>query len=420
MCKRTCSLLVGLLFIAIILGTFSGVTSIAEEKPVKIGYGLPFTGHVGWLGKTLDTVKMAVEEIEAAGGVVGRPIKLVVAGTEATTSGATSGMQKLVSAGVIGIIGGTSHTYRAVVPIIEDAGVVMISPCAGTTALSDMGGTLIFRTVSSDIVLGSGMVKKAKELDAETAVLFFNTTEGAASVRAVIRKACQSVGIEIVGEAEWSPGQASYQSELLQALGNNPDVVFFEVGPKDGGVIFKQWRTLGVASDATWIGTDHTNDELLKASWPDSKGAFGVLAGPKINDRFKNWEKQLEEFRGEQGIPTFSTNAWDATNIMALAIEAAGEATREGIKNNIRDVANPPGVKVTTFAEGKKALGEGKDINYIGFAGAQDFNEYGDVITTLQVVEFDNADERTRISTLTKGQLESIYSAVLEKRAAED
>lgn len=416
---KTGLVLIGFISIAILVSTFAGVTTAAEKKPAKIGIVLPFSGNTGWVGLSLPAIKMAVQDVNDAGGAAGHPIELIVTDTETSTSGAVSGAKKVLGSGAIAIVGPTSLTIRSVMPLARDAGVVEISPTSGTTALDTQGGEYIFRTVSSDTVMGAGMVKKAKELGAETAALFFNITEGAASVRGVIRKGCKVAGIEIVGEVEWTPGQASYRSELLNALGNNPDVVFFESGPKDGGVIFKQWQTLGVAPDATWVGTDYVNEPLLKASWPDSEDTYGVLAGPLLTDRFEAWKDRLEEFRDKKGIPTFSTNGWDAMNIITLAIEAAGEATKKGIKENVRKVANPPGEKVTTFEEGKKALAEGKDIDYIGLAGAQDFNKYGDVITSLQVAQFDNPDVRSRIAAYTQEDVGEIYSGILELRKEE-
>lgn len=417
--NKTGLFLIGFISLAILVSTFGGVTIAAEKKPAKIGIVLPFTGNTGWVGLSLPAIKMAKEVVNDAGGAAGHPIKFIVTDTETATSGAVSGAKKVLGSGALAIIGPTSLTIRSVMPLARDAGVVEISPTSGTTALDTQGGEYIFRTVSSDTVMGAGMVKRAKEIGAETAALFFNITEGAASVRGVVRKGCKVAGIDIISELEWAPGQASYRSELLQVLNKNPDVVFFETGPKDGGVIFKQWQTLEVAPDATWIGTDYVNEPLLKSSWPDSKDTYGVLAGPLLTDRFTEWRDRLEDFRGKSGIPTFSTNGWDAMNIIALAIEAAGEATREGIKENVRKVANPPGVKVTTFAEGKEALSEGKDINYIGLAGAQDFNKYGDVITTLQVAKFDNPKKRTRFKAYTQEDVGEIYKGIVELRKKE-
>lgn len=389
----------------------------SAEKPGLIGVVLPFTGNTGWVGLSLPAIEMAADDINQAGGAAGTKIKLSVCDTETATSASVSCAKKVIGEGAIAILGPTSLTIRSVMPLAREAGVVEISPTSGTTALDTQGGEYIFRTVSSDSVMGSGMVKKATELGAKTAGLFFNITEGAASVRGVVEKACKAVGIDIVGKVEWAPGQSSYRTELLELFANNPDVIFFEAGPKDGGVIFKQWKELGLGGQ--WVGTDYTNEPLLKACWPDCKGTYGVLAGPLLTDRFEAWKSRLEERRGKPGVPTFSSNGYDAMTIIGLTIQAAGEATRAGIKENLRRVANPPGEEVTTFAEGKKLLEQGKEINYVGLAGAQDFNELGDVITTLQIAEFTQAEERSRIGAYTQEDVQDIYSKVIEMAKAE-
>jgi branched-chain amino acid transport system substrate-binding protein len=71
---------------------------------------------------------------------------------------------------------------------------------------------------------------------------------------------------------------------------------------------------------------------------------------------------------------------WDMVMCLALAMEAAGPgASVTQINAKIRDVANPDGTKVYTFAEGKKVLGDKKKINYEGASSRLDFDQYGDV-----------------------------------------
>ena len=88
--------------------------------------------------------------------------------------------------------------------------------------------------------------------------------------------------------------------------------------------------------------------------------------------------------------------AYDAAVIIALAAQKAGKADGTAIRDAIRFVANPPGEKVGPGVEGiKKALQllkEGKDINYEGVAGSQDFLDTGDVIGTIQVWKIKGGD----------------------------
>lgn len=348
-------LLTAVICIAILGAQFGVATCIAGQSPAKIGILLPFTGKASWVGLSLPAIEMAVQDVNEVGGAAGHPIELIVRDTRSSTSGAVSGTKTALQAGAIAIIGPTSIGIHSVMSLAREAGVVEISPTAGLTTLDNQGGEYVFRTVASDTALGAGMVKKAEELGAQTAGLFFNTTEEATSIGSAVREGCKVVGIEITGEVEWIPGQGSYRCELLDVLGDNPEVVFFEAETEDGRIIFEQWQTLGLAPEATWIGPDHVTDSLLEPSWPNSKGTYGVLPGPLLTGRFQDWKHRLEEYRGEEGVPTFSTNGWDAMNIIALAIEKTGEPTAEGIKKNIRKVANPPGEKVTTFEQGKKA-----------------------------------------------------------------
>lgn len=82
---------------------------------------------------------------------------------------------------------------------------------------------------------------------------------------------------------------------------------------------------------------------------------------------------------GAKPANTFAVNMYDALVIGALAIQAAGEATPEAVSEYVPKVACPPGVKVHSYLEGKKALEEGKEIDYEGAGSLCNFDEYGNV-----------------------------------------
>jgi hypothetical protein len=114
-------------------------------------------------------------------------------------------------------------------------------------------------------------------------------------------------------------------------------------------------------------------------------------------------------------VSQFSENAYDAMNIIALALEFSKEVSRKAILDNIRKVSSPPGVKVTKFAEGAKLIRQGQDIDYDGVAGSQDFDEYGNAITYLKVVLIEEGKLK-RIGTLTDKEVGSIVTEVLKAR----
>ena len=390
--------------------------SVAHAKPVKIGILLPYTGSLSWVCACASAAGLAVKEINAAGGIHGNKVVTISGDTEAKADAAVAAAKKLLDVDkVMAIIGPTSVTIRSVIPLGVERKCLIISPTAGTTALDKdpYGGKIVFRTVSSDTVMGSGMVYQAKKLGAKKVALFFEDSESAASIKGVVIPACKAEGLDIVGNVVITLGAPSYRSELLQLVKNKPDVIFFELSPTEAAVVFKEWTELGLRGQ--WIGTDFVNDKFAEITWPASKGVMGVNPAALISPRYKAWARDLQAFTGKSGVPQFAENAYDAMNIIALALEASPKADRRGILNNIRKVSSPPGKKVTNFAEGAKLLQQGKDIDYDGVAGSQDFDKYGNSITFLRVVVVKDGKLK-RIGTLTDKEVSPIVAKVLKAR----
>jgi branched-chain amino acid transport system substrate-binding protein len=407
--------LVFTLMIALSTGAFAQKAKPSGE-PVKVGVLLPYTGPLAWVSGCVPAVDLAIKEINAAGGVHKRPVVKVEQDTEGKADASVAGARKLLDVDkALAIIGPTSVTIRSVIPLGVERKSLIISPTAGTTALDKdpQGGKYVFRTVSSDTVMGSGMTYKAKELGAKKVALFFEDTESAASIKGVVKPAAKALGFEVVGDAVITPGAPSYRSEILRLTANKPDVILYELSPPEGAIVFKEWIELGLKGQ--WIGSDFVNDKFAEATWPASKGVIGVNPGALLSPRYEAWSKALQGVTGKPGVSQFSENAYDAMNIIALALESCREVSRKAILDNIRKVSSPPGKKVTTFAEGAKLLRQGKDIDYDGVAGSQDFDQYGNAITYLKVVVIEEGKCK-RVGTLTDKDVGSIVTEVLKAR----
>lgn len=422
--KEVKSMKVRILLITLVLAilTVIPLSSVYAQKaqpkgePIDIGVLLPYTGPLAWVSGCVPAVDLAVKEINGAGGVRGRPIKIASADTEGKADASVAGARKLLDVDkVLAIIGPTSVTIRSVIPLGVERKNLIISPTAGTTALDKdpHGGKIVYRTVSSDTVMGSGMTYKAKELGAKKVALFFEDTESAASIKGVVIPACKALGLEMVGDVVITPGAPSYRSELLSVTRNKPEVIIYELSPPEGAVVFKEFTELGLK--AQWIGSDFVNDKFAEATWPASKGVIGVNPGALLSPRYEAWAKDLQALSGKPGVSQFSENAYDAMNIIALALASSKEVSRKAILDNIRKVSSPPGKKVMNFAEGAKLLRQGQDIDYDGVAGSQDFDAYGNAITYLKVVLIEEGKLK-RIGTLTDKEVGSIVTEVLKAR----
>jgi branched-chain amino acid transport system substrate-binding protein len=145
-------------FFSLFLGIFlipAPAPGIAAEV-IPIGILLPYTGPLGWVAACQTGADIARDEINAAGGALGRQIQFFVADDEGKSDSAIAGEEKLINVNKApAIIGPTSVTFRSVMPIAVKNKVVQISPTAGTTALDFVKEKYVFRTVSYGHPTGS-------------------------------------------------------------------------------------------------------------------------------------------------------------------------------------------------------------------------------------------------------------------------
>jgi len=411
---------------AILIGVFSFVQPVTAADPIPLGLLLPYTGDWAWVGAGADPgAELAVQEINSDESLlpIGRPIKLYKGDTETKSKPGIEAARKLYDINkVVGIVGPSSAAVRSIIPLTKEAGAVEISPTAGTTKLDVIGGGIdgehIYRTVSSDVVMTAGMVYYAMNTFKPKKVATFTAdTEGSRSIYGGVVDACKVLGLNLVKEVEFPLNQASYRAELKRLFEEKPDVIFWEANPETDATIFKQWYEMGLSGQ--WVGSDFANRTSAKASLPASEGAIGVNPGVLEDERTKEWGLRLNKISGKEGVTPFSANTYDAVMIFALAIECGKSDSRSSIVDNVRKVAQPPGEKVYTYADGIKLLRAGKEINYEGIAGTQDWNKYGDPVTYLkvEVMTKDDPSGMKRIGTVTPDDIKDVIDGVLKLRA---
>ncbi len=391
------------LFLSVIALCVTLVSAVSAE-PIRIGTLLPYTGKVAWAGiGALSGVELAVKEINDAGGVLGRPIKLYNQDTVAQHDQSVAGLRKLIADKVVAVIGPTSLTINAVYQIFQDNKLVSVSPTAGTTWLDDKGGKWVFRTTSSDTVMTTAMAYLAREKGWwPRCAIMIEDTEGAKSTQKSLEKAIPKLGGKIVANVVFKLGQPNYRPELQKVFSKKPDVVFFEASPENAAVLFRQWYEMGLGGH--WIGNDYINDTFAAAVKEAGNGIYGTPPEPAQTENYKRFSKAIMALTKKDKVQPFAPQAYDAMNVIALAMQAAGKATSQAISDYIRKVANPPGEVVHTFAEGLKLLKEGKEINYEGVGGSVDFNKYGDVVTDFAIRVVENGKTK-RVGTVGQKEI---------------
>ena len=203
------------------------------------------------------------------------------------------------------------------------------------------------------------------------------------------KKAWTARGGSVVASVVYEPNQSSYRSELQKILAAKPDVIVTGSYLADTTILMREWYQSG--EPAKWILPGWAGSpDLAKAVGAEVlEGVFSVDSTSNITAAsFAQYDKAYQQAMGQPGASNvYAAMTWDMVMTLALAIEAAGSIETAAIKAKIREIANPPGTPVFSFAEGKAALKQGK-INYEGASSKLDFDEYGDVTPDFAVSVF--------------------------------
>lgn len=360
----------------------------ASGDAIKIGALLPMTGDLQSYGEaSLDGINLATAEINAAGGVRGNPLKIVIGDTQTASQPSIDAAQKLVSVdGVVGLIGAMSsgNTIPVAQSISSINQILHISNASSSPVITTLqDDDFLFRTVPSDAFQGIALAKVAQEQDLDQlAIIYINNDYGEGFADS-FRTAFEARGKTITEAVPYEPGQASYRGELQQLASQGATALVVLGYPKTGITILKQSLEEGFF-DTFVLGDGMKDPELITALGAEAlDGAFGTV--PQATTESATYQTfnqaYIDQFGAAPDKPYIDTS-YDATMLMALALEQA-DSTEDGIaiRDALRLVANAPGIEVGPgeWDTAITAIQNGEDIDYTGASGLLEFDESGDV-----------------------------------------
>ncbi len=398
MIRKTCLalLLVGVLITSV---------AVAEEGPIKIGALMALTGALGPYGPSIaDGAQMAVDTINAAGGVLGRPLELLLRDTATSPDVGRDAASKLVEIeGVSAIVGAlSSGVTAAVASITIPAEVVLISPASTAPSIPALDDNdYVFRTVVSDAVQGVVLGRLARLLNYSNIAIIYVNNDYGKGLADTVQATFEELGGTVSASVAYEENKPSYRGEVDQALAGNPDAIVLAAYPVDGN------KQIVEAAEAGYTGkflmTDGMKGEGVApgpgcASGDEPgpiEGAYGTVAASGFKSEQFNADYDAGGY-GPSTIPYYD-KAYDAVMLIALAMVRAGDTSGTAIRDNLRAVANPPG-EVVYYDEWEKAvslLQAGKEINYQGAAGMVDFKDTGDVEGGILIWKIEGCEVQT-------------------------
>lgn len=360
--------------------------SLAKESstgdPIPIGILVPYSGEMAAFGQYVYKAAMlATEEINQAGGPLNREIKLFTEDSESSVEQGIRGARKLITVnGVLAINGPVSTVVTAILQFAKENNVVVTSPYSGSTKLDRIGGQYQFRTCPSDNFDGKASAQMLWDEGFKKIAILHANDEGRTSIAEAMQSEFERIGGKVVAMVPFSGQKSMYLAELKKAFKNQPEALFLAAGQESGPTIINDWDQRGYGKHLM-VTADLAIPEFFNLVQPEvAEGILGEIPiSQKDTDEFIRFSKKWKQAYDSEAGGAFQANAYDAQIILALAIEAAGEASGKAIAENYRAIATPPGKKVNSFAQGVQELRKGNDINYEGASGPCDFDAYGNV-----------------------------------------
>ena len=370
--------------------------AIAQE--IKVGTLLSHTGPLKEFGPNLQNgVVLAAKQMAAAGF----EIKLIHEDSETSAIPATNAARKLVNIDrVVGIVGALSSGVT--IPVAESVtcpnNVIMISPASTSPMITilpaDKGKDFLFRTCPSDALQGVVAGKLAASYNKTASVLYVNNPYGQ-GLAEIFKESFEKKRGKVLAMVPHDEKAAeSYTAELRKALAGNPDRLCAFSYPDHAKVYLKE--AIEFFNYRRFLFCDGTKSEdIVKALGARNvEGQMGTAPGSAGGDPLIMFSGDYKTEYGRLPPLPFITNAYDGMAVIGLAAYAAkvkGLAlTAKNIRDNLRNIASPPGeiIKPGEFKKAFSLLDKGKKINYEGAAGSVDFDKNGDVVTPIEVWKY--------------------------------
>jgi branched-chain amino acid transport system substrate-binding protein len=329
-------------------GADEGSSGGAAQAPIKVGHFASLTGDTATFGQSTDRgIRMAVEEINARGGALGRPLEVISEDDRSITEEARTAAQKLLQRDqVVAILGEVASSRSlAAAPEAQRARIPMISPASTNPKVTEVGD-FVFRTCFIDPFQGAVMARFAHEdLKARrVAILFDFKQDYSVGLAEFFRKKFKELGGEIVADERYTSGDIEFRAQLTTIRSANPDAVFVPGYYTELGLIAKQARELGL--NVPLLGGDGWDSaKTLEIGGSAVEGYYfsNHYAADSDSPKVKAFVSSYREKYGE--VPdAMAALGYDAAGILADALTRARETKGDALRDAIAATRDYDGV----------------------------------------------------------------------------
>jgi branched-chain amino acid transport system substrate-binding protein len=336
--------------LVISISLFFGSSTDAEDK-IKIGAVTCLTGGLSTFGiSSAQGAKLATDQINAAGGILNRPLELIIDDNQ-SKSGETARITRkfLTQDRVIAILGDlTSSFTMEAAPLAQNAHIPLLTPSATNVTITTIGN-FVFRSCFTDPFTGRIMARFALDhLKANRAVLMTDIKQDySIGVAEALKQYFVANGGHILEELSFSSGDTDFRAQLTKLKAARPDVVFLPAFYPEAGLILRQGRLLGITTP--YLGGEGWDSPvLIQVAGKGANGSF-YTNHFSADDKDPRVQQFVSSYKDRyHALPDALAALWyDGTRLMADSIQRAGSDNPEKIRDALAKTTGFAGVTGT-------------------------------------------------------------------------
>jgi ABC-type branched-subunit amino acid transport system substrate-binding protein len=386
--------LVGVMAVVAGCGSTSSTGKAIKPGPINIGVIAPFSGPAAEFGTLISAPCYAASDlINEAGGVLGHKVQCTPVDDTGDPADAVPNVTRAIAtiSNFDLAVGLETNTAATTVPLVNRGQINMVTT-NGLTNYDTTTDKYFWRLTPADDANGAAMVQYAYNKGYKRIAVVFENNSTDTGNTPGIEKAAAKLGVKLVTNTTIPADASSYSSVASTVISLHPQAIIFDADPQSTATFLSNYSQLTggkllpmiTATDSLtpdWynavsaaVGTSFIFNkvDLVGSYFSTSTQAFytyrnALLANPKTH--------ALADTLATVGPPA---SIYDGINIMALAMLMAKSADPTVYNSYVNEIVTPKSgaVVVDSYAAGKKALSEGKKIQYVGVLGPVTFNKY--------------------------------------------
>ena len=336
-------LVLGFIVGKLAIGPSTSVSTSESSESIKLGFVGPLTGENANIGIPIRRgVELALEDINAKGGVNGRQLEAIFEDGKCGAKDAnTAGLKLIDQDEVISIVGGVcSSETLAIAPNAEQNKVPLISPSSTNPKITE-AGDYIFRVVGSDALQGKVMAEYVFSEGYEKAAIIYQNSDYNTGLKNVFTETFTNLGGEVVAAETYESDAKDYKTQLTKISASDAEALYI-IPYSEGGLIVKQAKELGL--EIPFFGPETFESEAIIKDGGNALEGL-VFTKPRFDENNPPSKKVLNQYQAKYGekseFPAYMTNAYDIVMLITKALEK--EVSSESIKKYLYTVKNYDG-----------------------------------------------------------------------------